>query len=37
MENKFVEERIWDDKMFLFPVPQEARDNNPNLTQNKGW
>lgn len=37
MENKFVEERFWDDKMYLFPVPQEAMDNNPNLVQNTGW
>lgn len=37
MENKFVEERFWDDKMYLFPVPQEARDNNENLSQNQGW
>lgn len=37
MDNKFMEERFWDDKMYLFPVPQEAMDNNINLTQNKGW
>ncbi len=32
-----MEERFWDDKMYLFPVPQEAIDNNENLTQNTGW
>lgn len=37
MENKFVEERFWNDKMYLFPVPQEAMDNNSNLVQNKDW
>ena len=37
MENKFVEERFWNDKMYLFPVPQEAIDNNSNLVQNKDW
>lgn len=37
MDNKVMEERFWDDKMYLFPVPQAAIDVNPNLTQNKGW
>lgn len=37
MDNKFMEERFWDDKMYLLPIPQEAIDNNPNLIQNKGW
>lgn len=37
MPHKFVEERFWDDKMYLFPVPQDAIDNNENLTQNEGW
>ena len=37
MEYKFVEERFWDDKMYLFPVPQKAIDNNSNLIQNTGW
>ncbi len=37
MDHKFVEERFWDDKMYLFPVPQEAIDNNGNLVQNEGW
>lgn len=32
-----VEERIWDDKMYLFPIPQSERFSNPNLTQNTGW
>ncbi len=29
--------RIWDDKMYLFPVPDTERRKNPNLTQNPGW
>ncbi|WP_301703903.1 RagB/SusD family nutrient uptake outer membrane protein [uncultured Parabacteroides sp.] len=37
MDHKYMEERFWDDKMYLFPVPQEAIDNNENLTQNTGW
>lgn len=37
MDHKYVEERFWDDKMYLFPIPQEARDNNENLSQNTGW
>lgn len=37
MPNKFMEKRFWDDKMYLFPVPQGAIDNNVNLTQNPGW
>lgn len=28
MDHKYMEERFWDDKMYLFPVPQEAIDNN---------
>lgn len=37
LENMLVEKRFWEDKMYLFPVPQDARDVNPNLTQNEGW
>lgn len=29
--------RQWDDKMYLFPIPQTERLKNPNLTQNPGW
>lgn len=29
--------RQWDDKMYLFPIPQTERMKNPNLTQNSGW
>lgn len=30
-------ERDWDTYKYLYPVPQEARNINPNLTQNPGW
>jgi SusD family. len=29
--------RTWDDKMYLFPIPQSERMKNSNLTQNPGW
>jgi hypothetical protein len=29
--------RVWDDKMYLYPIPQDERDKNKNLTQNPGW
>ena len=32
-----VQNRIWDDKMYLYPIPQNETFINPNLTQNPGW
>lgn len=29
--------RQWDNKMYLFPIPQTERLKNPNLEQNPGW
>jgi hypothetical protein len=30
--------KVWDDKFYLFPIPQDAMDVNPNLEpQNPGW
>lgn len=29
--------RLWDDKMYFFPIPQSEIMKNPNLTQNPGW
>ena len=29
--------RQWDDKMYLFPIPQSEIMKNPNLAQNTGW
>lgn len=35
--NIFMEKRVWKDHMYLWPIPQDARDLNENLTQNQGW
>lgn len=32
-----VVDRTWDEKMYLFPIPQTEIMKNPNLTQNEGW
>lgn len=32
-----VVNRIWEDKMYLYPIPQSERMKNPNLEQNPGW
>ena len=29
--------RRWEDKMYLFPIPDVERRKNTNLTQNPGW
>ena len=29
--------RGWDDKYYLFPIPQSEIQKNPKLTQNPGW
>lgn len=29
--------RIWDDKLYLYPIPTQELTLNPNLTQNPGW
>lgn len=34
---KLVDNRIWDDKMYLYPIPYNEININPNLTQNPGW
>lgn len=31
------ENRQWNDKMYLFPIPQSELVKNKNLTQNPGW
>lgn len=31
------ETRTWADRMYLYPIPQEERFKNTNLTQNTGW
>jgi len=32
-----VENRIFTDNMYFYPIPQRERLLNPNLTQNNGW
>jgi hypothetical protein len=34
---KIVETRVWDDKMYLYPIPQTELFINHNLVQNPGW
>jgi starch-binding outer membrane protein, SusD/RagB family len=34
---KLVESRAWDDKMYLYPIPQAERFINDKLGQNPGW
>ncbi len=34
---RYEEDRSWDDKMYLFPIPDSERRKNGNLTQNEGW
>ena len=35
--NRVTKQRYWDDKMYLFPIPDSEIRKNPNLTQNPGW
>lgn len=32
-----VQKRVWDDKMYLYPIPQNEIFINQSLTQNTGW
>lgn len=34
---RVTQNRVWDDKMYLFPIPQSERLKNRNLAQNPGW
>lgn len=34
---RVIKERSWDDKMYLFPIPDVEKRKNTNLTQNPGW
>ncbi|MDR1883558.1 MAG: RagB/SusD family nutrient uptake outer membrane protein [Prevotella sp.] len=36
-ESFVLEERVWDDKMYFFPIPQTEIDKNPKMTQNERW
>lgn len=34
---RVISNRYWDDKMYLFPIPDSEIRKNPNLIQNPGW
>lgn len=34
---RVIENRVWDDKYYLYPISQSERSKNPNLEQNPGW
>lgn len=34
---RVTKSRYWNDKMYLFPIPDSEMRKNPNLTQNPGW
>lgn len=34
---KLVDDRVWDEKMNLYPIPYNETNINPNLSQNPGW
>lgn len=36
-KKELLETRHWDDKMYLYPIPQDEYYKNPNLGQNTGW
>lgn len=36
-EKKLIEERLWEDRMNFYPIPQSELYINSNLTQNPGW
>ena len=36
-EQKLVEQRVFEEKMYRYPLPQSELFNNPNLQQNSGW
>ena len=36
-KKELLETRSWDDKMYLYPIPQAEYYKNPKLGQNAGW
>lgn len=36
-DRKKIQTRVWDDKMYLYPLPMTEIYNNGNLAQNPGW
>ena len=37
LQVKVINNRLWDDKMYLYPLPQSGNQKNPKLEQNPGW
>jgi hypothetical protein len=37
MEYVAPNKRVWEDKMYLYPIPTQVGIMNPNLVQNPGW
>ena len=33
----YGDRRVWNDNMYLYPIPTQVGIMNPNLTQNPGW
>ncbi|MEA4985871.1 MAG: RagB/SusD family nutrient uptake outer membrane protein [Paludibacter sp.] len=36
-EKKLIQRRVWDNKMYLYPIPKSELFINSNLSQNPGW
>ncbi len=36
-QKDLIQNRVWEDKMYLYPIPQKENFVNDNLTQNPGW
>lgn len=36
-QKRLIQNRVWKDKMYLYPIPQKEIYVNSNLTQNPGW
>ena len=36
-QKELVQNRVWENKMYLYPIPQKESFVNDNLTQNPGW
>lgn len=36
-QKELIQNRIWDDKMYLYPIPRKETFVNDNLIQNPGW
>ena len=34
---KYVKDRDWPQRQYLYPIPETVIQKNPNLKQNPGW